>query len=182
MRRAQRITGVLALFFSMGLVGTISGVTESSAATSGSTIASYNGGSIDLSQGWGSATICVVAPGGTTCFANQQNYQAWTNAQSKSATTLTATTASCSSGFQLYENIDYGGRELIIYDESIWINLSNYSFNDILSSYKVGACAVSMTDAANGSGNVYPGATSPYSDVSWIGSAWNDRVSSVYVW
>jgi len=55
-------------------------------------------------------------------------------------------------------------------------------FNDILSSYEVGACAVSMTDAANGSGNVYPGPTSPYSDVSWIGSTWNDRVSSVYVW
>lgn len=181
MHRTQRNTGALALFISVGLVGTMSGVTESSAATSGSTIATYNGGYIDLSQGWGSATICVVAPGGTNCFANQQDYQAWTDAQSKTMAPSSATTSSCSSGFQLYENIDYGGRELIIYDESIWINLSNYSFNDILSSYKVGACAVSMTDAANGSGNVYPGPTSPYSDVSWIGSTWNDRVSSVYV-
>ena len=183
MQRLVRITGALALIVSAGLLGTVSGVTESSAATSGDVIASYNGATIDLSQGWGTATICVVAPSGTNCFANQHDYQAWTDAQPKtSASLLAATTSSCSSGFQLYENIDYGGRELIIYDESIWINLSNYSFNDIVSSYKVGACAVSMTDAANGSGNVYPGATSPGSDVSWIGSAWNDRVSSVYVW
>jgi hypothetical protein len=39
-----------------------------------------------------------------------------------------------------------------------------------------------MTAAANGGGDVYPGATSPGSDVSWIGTAWNDRVQSVYVY
>lgn len=183
MQRFARLTGALAVIVSTGLLGMVSGVTESSAATGGDIIASYNGGSIDLSQGWGAATVCVIAPSGTDCFANQQDYQAWADAKSKtSASLLTATTSSCSSGFQLYENIDYGGRELIIYDESIWINLSDYSFNDTVSSYEVGACAVSMTDGPYGSGNVYPGATSPYSDVSWIGSTWNDRVSSVYVW
>lgn len=183
MKRFARLTGALAVIASSGLLGVASGANESSAATNGNVIASYNGGTIDLSQGWGTATICVVAASGTNCFANLHEYQAWfASTSTASAALSSATTSSCSSGFQLFENIDYGGRELIIYDESIWINLSDYSFNDTVSSYEVGACAVSMTDGAYGSGNVYPGATSPYSDVSWIGSTWNDRVSSVYVW
>ena len=88
----------------------------------------------------------------------------------------------CSSGLDLYENINYGGRELILSSQSNWINLSAYGFSDIVSSYKVGTCSISMTDAANGSGNVYSGPTSPGSLVPWIGTAWNDRVQSVYIY
>ena len=53
MQRLARIIGAGAIIVSAGLLGTVSEVTDSSAAASGgSTTASYNGGTIDLSQGW----------------------------------------------------------------------------------------------------------------------------------
>jgi hypothetical protein len=143
--------------------------------------ASYNGGTVDLSQGWGSAKVCAVTETGTHCFETQSDYQEWITTQSD-LTGLLPDGVNCSTGFDLYQNISYGGTELVIYVTSIWLNLSTYSFSDELSSYKVGACSMSMTDAPNGGGNVYPGATSAGSDVSWIGTAWNDRVQSVYVY
>jgi hypothetical protein len=81
----------------------------------------------------------------------------------------------------LYQDVNYGGDELVLYVTATWINLSTYSFSDKLSSFKVGACAAGMTDAPNGGGTAYPGDTSPGSDVSTLGSSWNDRMQSVYI-
>ena len=176
-------TKVATLIFSVTLIGTLCGVQLAAAGTESNAIASYDGGTIDLSQGWGTATICVVITSGTSCFANQSDYQAWVTAQVEAnGAALLPLSGNCSTGLTLFQNISYGGKELILYGLSNWINLSSYSFSDVVSSYKVGACAISMTDAMNGSGNVYPGPTSAGSDVSWIGSTWNDRVQSVYIY
>jgi hypothetical protein len=147
-----------------------------SASTASDVIASYNGGTIDLSTGWGTAKVCVVSNSGTTCFSSQSEYQS-----SLSTNVTFVPLTSCSSGLQLYQDVSYGGNELVLSQTGTWINLSAYSFSDVVSSYKVGACNISMTDGSGGSGNVYPGATSAGSDVSWIGTAWNDRVQSVYI-
>jgi hypothetical protein len=151
-----------------------------SASDSQSSIAYFQGGTIDLAQGWGSAQICDVTLSGTYCFTGQSAYQNWVNTAGLMSDVVPL--ANCSSGLDLYENIDYGGSELIVSSEVNWINLSTYGFSDVVSSFKVGACSISMTDSSNGSGNVYPGPTSPGSDVSWIGTAWNDRVQSVYIY
>ena len=174
-----RLGPVTAVVLSAMLVGFMGSVPLASAAPNAPIIASYNGGTLNLSQGWGSATVCDVTGAGTYCFASQAAYEAWQS--SATGQSLVQPLTSCSSSLKLYENINYGGDELILSTTLLWINLSAYSFADEASSYQVGACSIIMTDGTNGSGNVYPGATSAGSDVSWIGAAWNDRVQSVYI-
>jgi hypothetical protein len=157
------------------------GMASASTSTSADVVASYNGGAIDLSQGWGTATVCAVTSTGTSCFTTQSEYLSWAGSQSQSSLAVGSPAISCSPGLELFQNISYGGKELILSTASNWINLSDYSFTDEVSSYKVGSCAVTMTDGPNGSGDIYPGATSPGSDVTWIGTAWNDRLQSVYL-
>jgi hypothetical protein len=172
----------LALTMSVVLMGALGGVQLASAASTSGVTASYNGGTIDLSQGWGTATVCAVTETGTDCFTNQSDYKVWLSDQSDLSGVVPETSLNCSTGLELFQSISYGGTELVLYVTSIVLNLSDYSFSNELSSYKVGACAITMTDAPNGGGNVYPGATSAGSDVSWIGTAWNDRVESVYIY
>jgi hypothetical protein len=190
MKKVGRWKKVTALATSVVVLGVLGGTQLASGAGSGAglggAIASYNGGTINLSQGWGTAAVCAVTAAGTSCFSSQSDYQTWLSSRVQAASpALDAAgpdvSINCATGFDLYQNIDYGGGELVIFDQAAWINLSTYGFSDELSSYKVGACSVAMTDAPNGGGDVYPGATSPGSDVSWIGAAWNDRVQSVYV-
>jgi hypothetical protein len=182
MRAIGGITKVATLISSIVLIGTLCGV-QLAAGTESNTIASYDGGTIDLSLGWGTATICVVMTTGISCYADQSDYQEWANSQVKvGGGPFSPLSGNCSTGLKLFQDRSYGGNELILYELSNWINLSSYSFSDEVSSYKVGACSVSMTDAQNGSGNVYPGPTAAGSDVSWIGSAWVDRVESVYIY
>lgn len=157
------------------------GAAYASNSTSADVIASYNGGTIDLTQGWGTATVCAVTSTGTQCFTTDSDYLSWLDSQPKASSQGVSPALSCSPGLELFQNISYGGRELTLNTPSIWLLLSAYSFADAVSSYKVGSCAATMTDGPNGSGNIYPGATSPGSDVSWIGTAWNDRLQSVYL-
>ena len=157
------------------------GVSAASTGAGAGIIASYNGGSIDLSQSWGTATVCTVTSKSTNCFTTMGEYLNWATAQESSPLAGASPALTCSPGLALYQNINYGGNSLIISAPSIWINLSAYGFANAVSSYKVGSCAVTMTDGTYGSGNIYPGATSPGSDVSWIGTAWNDRLQSVYL-
>jgi hypothetical protein len=183
MKKVGRWIKVSTLAASVVILGILGGAQLASGAGSTGTIATYNGGTLNLSQGWGTAAVCAVTAVGTNCFSSQSAYQAWLSSQLLTEDALTPDVSiNCSTGFDLYQNIDYGGGELVIFDQATWINLSTYGFADQVSSYKVGACSVSMTAAANGGGDVYPGATSPGSDVSWIGTAWNDRVQSVYVY
>src|SRR5664280_80479 len=182
MNTVGRLTRASALTLSVVLTGALGGVHLASAASTSGVTASYNSATIDLSQGWGTAKVCAVTETGTYCFTTQNNYQVWLTTQSKLSGLSPAGSVGCSTALELFQNISYGGNELFIYVTSIWLNLSTYSFSDAVSSYKVGACSISMTDAPYGAGNVYPGATSAGSDFSWIGTAWNDRVQSVYVY
>jgi hypothetical protein len=177
-----RLTKALTLILSVVLIGVLGGVQLASATDTSGVSASYNGGTIDLSQGWGSASVCAVTSMGTSCFASQSDYLAWLSSQVAIGAlgAGAAPSGNCSTGFKLFSHTNYGGTELVLFVQSSWINLSAYSFSDVLSSYKVGACAVGMTAGPNGSGAVYPGATSPGSDVTTLG-AWNDRVQSVYI-
>jgi hypothetical protein len=176
MRRVVRGIRVVVTMVPLVLFGIVTCGPVASASAESGVMASYNGGTIDLSTGWGTAKVCVVGASGTSCFSSQSAYQS-----SLSTDVSLLPLDACSSGLQLYQDIDYGGDELILSTTTTWINLSMYSFSDEVSSYQVGACAIGMTDGTGGSGSVYPGATSAGSDVSWIGTAWNDRVQSVYI-
>jgi hypothetical protein len=179
MKWFYRLVQALVLALSVTLGGLTGSVQLASAAPDKQITASYNGGTLDLSQGWGTATVCDVVATGTYCFSTQADYEAWQATPLGEA--LVQPLTSCATGLKLYQDIDYGGDELIVTSTLLWINLSAYSFADEVSSYQVGSCSIIMTDGTNGSGDVYPGATSAGSDVSWIGTAWNDRVQSVYL-
>ncbi len=109
-----------------------------------------------------------------TCFASWSQYSAWSQ---QSASVATST---CATNLVLYENLNYGGRALILAASSSVYNLSNYNFDNIVSSFKVGSCAANFFDGPSKTGNQYPGVTSPGTATSWIGSTWNDRIVSVY--
>jgi hypothetical protein len=162
------------------IVGVVGVASTASAVGSQSSIAFFQGGTINLTQGWGSAQICDVISSGTYCFTDQSEYQQWvkTSGLVSDVTSL----ALCTPELDLYANIDYGGAELIVTGAGNWVNLSAHGFSDVVSSFKVGACAIGMADGVGGSGNQYPGPTSPGSNVSWIGTAWNDRIQSVYIY
>lgn len=179
MGKLFRLGQVLAIVLAATALGLTGSAQVASAAPEGQIVATYNGSTLNLSQGWGSATVCDVTTGGAFCFSTHAEYQTWLTGTVGEA--LVHPLTSCSSGLDLYENEGYGGDELILSSTLIWINLSAYSFADEVSSYRVGDCSIIMTDGTNGSGDVYPGATSAGSDVSWIGTAWNDRIQSVYI-
>ncbi len=182
MRVVGRLTRAVALYLSVVLIGVIGSAEMASAASAPGVSASYNGGTIDLSQGWGTANVCAVTVTGTSCFANQNDYDAWLSSQPtvNASGVASVTSGNCSTGLKLFSQVNYGGTELVLFVQSSWINLSAYSFANVLSSYKVGACAVGMTAGPNGSGAAYPGATSPGSNVTTLG-AWNARMQSVYI-
>lgn len=182
MHTVGRFTNVLALTVGAVLTGVVGGVPLASAAGNSDVVASYSGGTIDLSQGWGTATVCVVTSSQTNCFSSQSGYQTWASSQPTVSLGAGLTPSSnCSSGLKLFSSVGYAGKELILYVQASWINLSAYSFANVLSSYQVGACAVGMTASVNGTGVAYPGATSAGSRVSTLGATWNNRMQSVYI-
>ena len=147
-------------------------------------LALFEGKQIDLSKGWGDARACLVAPGGgfVECFRDQAGLlarESVLHAQIASSPDIAAT--SCSSPLRLFADASYGGRELDFYDRGYWQNLSTWSFDNQLSSYKVGACGVYLADYANGGGSWYPGNTSPGHGEPSMLSGWNDRISSIYI-
>ena len=90
-------------------------------------------------------------------------------------------TASRMAGAVRTRGLCYGGRHLVFYDRGYWQNLTDYGFNDQMSSYIVGACSSHLAENTNGGGYWYPGNTNAGSAVSYVGAAWNDRVSSIYI-
>lgn len=147
-------------------------------------IATFEGHQIDLSKGWGDAHACLVArsAGIVECFSDQASLQARESLlQTQFASSPDVAAATCSTPLRLYADSSYGGRELDFYDRGYWQNLSTWSFDNQLSSYKVGACGVYLADGSNGGGSWYPGNTSPGHNEPSMLSGWNDRVSSIYI-
>lgn len=144
-------------------------------------LAVFEGRTIDLSQGWGEAQACLVFTQAriVECFRNRAGLRTRENALAGSPALTTL--AACSSPLRLYADIYYGGRELALYDRGYWQNLSTWSFDNQLSSYKVGACGVRLAENSNGGGAWYPGNTTAGAWEPFMLSGWDNRVSSVYL-
>jgi hypothetical protein len=164
----------------------------------GPALADFEGSTIDLGGDWGAARACLVwRQGGVLeCFrsAAAMDQRAAQLASRHDATrggggggtaapaAVTAFSSfSCSSPLNLYDNISYGGRQLTFWDRGFWQNLADYGFDDRMSSYITGGCYAHLAEYRDGAGWWYPGPTSPYHGESWVGWAWNDRVSSIYI-
>ncbi|MFJ6939550.1 hypothetical protein [Streptomyces sp. NPDC101132] len=152
----------------------------------GSTVAAFEGGTLDMAGDWGAAKACLVwrAAGTVECFrtlgelrsveAKLADRAAGTGARSASGAL-----AACSSPLELFEHGWFGGRRLVFYDRGYWQNLGGWGFNDQMSSYKVGACYAHLAEHNDGVGYWYPGNTAPWAQEGALRSGWNDRVSSI---
>lgn len=154
-------------------------------------LATFEGTQIDLAADWGEAGACLVwqQAGGIECFRTEEEMDELAE-QLEEADTLGGgfriSASQCSGWLRLYEHINYGGRVLQFRDRGFWQNLTNYGFNDKLSSYRVGPCGCHLAEHINGGGWWYPGNTSAgavVSDMRQNGRypSWNDRVSSLYI-
>ena len=140
-------------------------------------IASFDGGWIDLTKGWGEATACWSKGESTACFRTEAEMDRTMNARSNGPTPL----ASCSSSLRLYRSTGFAGGVLSLTTQNTYINLSAYGFDNDTSSYRVGACAAAFYDGANGGAPLYPGATGAGASASSMAAGWDNRISSVYI-
>ncbi len=140
-------------------------------------IASFDGGWIDLTKGWGEATACSSDGVSTACFRTEADMDHALNARSSGPVPL----ASCSSSLRLYRSTGFAGGVLSLTTRNTYINLSAYGFDNDTSSFRVGACAAYFYDGANGGAPLYPGATGAGASASSMASGWDNRISSVYI-
>jgi hypothetical protein len=150
--------------------------------------ASFEGKVIDLSLGWGEAKACIELGDHTECFRTEKQmtdaHPDSLDSKSQIASTGEAQTLSavCSSSLRLYNGTSYGGTVLTLTTRQQILNLSGYGFDNLTSSYKVGACSASFNSAANLGGSVYPGSTSAGSSATSMLAGWDNVVSSVYIY
>jgi hypothetical protein len=158
----------------------------------------FQGRPIDLSKGWGQAHSCVVwrAAHLTKCFRTERQMRAAVAAAIPlSADGTDVAASSCSSPLDLWQDEGYSNRHLQFWDRGFWQNLSNWSFNNQLSSFIVGACGVHLAENGNGGGLWYPCNTSAGAQHREMdlddnnggppcaaqSTNWNDRVSSIFI-
>ena len=142
--------------------------------------AAFEGHRIDLAKNWEQARACIVLRQAqiVECFRTLDQ------AEARAAAVMPQYAAagySCSSPLRLFEHSYYGGRQLLFFDRGYWQNLTDYGFNDQLSSYIVGACYTYLAEHINGVGAFYPGPRWAWSGVPWLTSGWDNRVSSLYM-
>ncbi len=174
---------------SLAVTAAVSAAVTLPAALAGATtahpvMATYAGHTITINAGsWHGARACATDGLATTCYASEAAMQRALNQGSTTAnpaSSVRPASSSCSSALRLYEHGGFGGRVLYVTSRFLWLNLGNYSFNNITSSFAVGACTSYLAANSNGGGTWYPGG-SAWQSVPVMPNSWNDRISSVYL-
>jgi hypothetical protein len=137
-------------------------------------IANFEGTKINLTLGWGQAAACTSDGARTDCFRTEAQMDRFLGRQAR-------LTLDCSSSLRLYSNSGFGGSVLNLTARGSWLNLSNYGFDNVTSSYSVGACDSYLASGASGGGSWYPGPTTAGSSSGTMLAGWNDVISSVYI-
>ncbi|HEV7888322.1 MAG TPA: hypothetical protein VGO92_12250 [Acidimicrobiales bacterium] len=167
-------------------------------------MASYHGRQIDLSKDWEGAQACaIVSDDDIRCFDSQEELE--TELQfgqgeapgkpekggAPSASVATASTAAAAGlttyclGYSdlwltLYEHSSFGGRSLNFRDESLWQNLTLWTFNDMMSSWKNNTyCDAYASWDINGGGAWLT--MTARSQNTYVGATWNDQASAIYI-
>jgi hypothetical protein len=148
----------------------------SASAAAKKTLADFEGRTIDLSQSWEGARACNVTSAGTTCYrSEQQMNDAIASTQNSRALPL----ASCSPALRLYDGTSFTGTVLNVSTTGSLVVLSSVGFDNLTSSYKVGACTADLYSSI-GTG-LYPGNTAANAQASSMLSGWNNTISSVVI-
>jgi hypothetical protein len=136
--------------------------------------ADFQGRTIDLASGWGTATACTTDGVATHCFETEAEMDEYVGTQA-------ALLSDCGSSLRLYSDADYGGSVLSLTVGGIWLELAGYGFDGVTSSYSIGACNSYLADGEGGGGDWYPGATSAGASSAGMLAGWDDLLSSVYI-
>ncbi|HQZ37162.1 MAG TPA: hypothetical protein PK020_22240 [Ilumatobacteraceae bacterium] len=134
---------------------------------------------IDLAVDWEDATACSVTPEAAECFRTEAEMD---EALAADRSSVVVPLAACASSLRLYDGASYGGTTISLSARLTYLNLSAYSFDNLTSSYRVGACDVDLFANASGAGGVYPGATTANSQSPSMTSGWNNVIPSVYIY
>jgi hypothetical protein len=147
-------------------------------------IASYDGDTIDLRNGWGTATACYVdAWADTTCFASEAEMDAFIDAAGppKSFGLRRSARAVCGSTLRLYDGISYTSGVVAFSLRGTVIDLSSVGFDNATTSYKVGACSSTLYAGAGATGGAYPGNTTAGAQSPNMVGGWNNVISSIFI-
>jgi hypothetical protein len=184
------------------VIGVLTGAFQpSSAAEAESThLASYKGRRIDLARNWEGAKACaVLSASEIQCFdsfgeltaklgGGPQDDHPTSPGQSIGNRPGMPTPATIDSyclnlstlWLTLYEDASFGGRSLSFRDTGIWQNLSTWTFDNMMTSWKNDTyCdAIAAWDANGGGSWLTMGARSSSTNV---GSTWTNQASSIYI-
>ena len=88
---------------------------------------------------------------------------------------------SCSTPLRLHDGTYQTGQTLSISTRGVWLNLADFGFDNMTSSYTVGACAIELASLADGGGFRYTRCLYAGCVENVMDNGWNNVVSSVYL-
>lgn len=145
-------------------------------AASPSVIGIFRGKEFRLADGWGDAHACSSDGVTARCYASEAEMDA-----AEGPLVQRAPLADCAlPAVRLYPSTGFGGDVLQITTRYTLINLAGHGFNNVTSSYRIGACDAYFYDTTTG-GTGYPGSTTAWSSASSMWSGWDNAVGSVYI-
>jgi hypothetical protein len=89
--------------------------------------------------------------------------------------------ANCSTPLKLHDNTNQLGTLVSVFTRGLWVDLSSLSFDNMTSSYTVGACSIDLAAQSGGAGNHYTRCLSAGCVEDSMLSGWNNVVSSAYL-
>jgi hypothetical protein len=90
--------------------------------------------------------------------------------------------ASCSRSLQLFSSTYLTGNVVYVATRGLWVNLNAHGFDNVTSSFRVGACATQLASGSNGGGSVYKNRTFAASHTENTLGSWDNLASSVYLY
>jgi hypothetical protein len=153
------------------------------------TAAVYGSETLDLSEDWGTAGACIELGDTTACYATEAELLAahpdvhgGSSSLDRAGAAVATAAITCSSSLRLYDGTWHTGGILYLSTRGVFHNLSNFGFDNVTSSYRIGACSAAFFSLANGGGSVYPGYTGAWAQYASMVSGWSNVVSSVYIY
>ena len=172
---------VLALV-AIGLLAQSPSVSAAPPPPSDGIVVEFDGAELDLSEDWGDAMACAFDGVTARCFHSESEMDralAITTTVTRPMRTIATTSSSCSSALRLYTGTYQQGTVLLVAARQTPVDLSLVGFNNVTSSYRVGACTSTLY--AGFLTSIYPGNTAAYVQANVMLSGWNNTISSVYL-
>jgi hypothetical protein len=160
-------------------------VADATAGEEPTTPALYDGRIIDLAVSWEGASACaVLSATDARCFDSQEELETELGASAARAeAAMSLLDTYCLNRtdllLTLYADTNYGGSSLNLVVADVWHDLSSYSFDETMSSWKNNTyCdATAAWNAAGGGTQTTLGARNQASTV----GSWDNNASSVYL-